>query len=87
MPQAINSTYHKDSTVKCSNCGSVYTFGSTMKEFTIEVCGNCHPFYTGQDTVLDTTGRIEKFQQKMEKSQALKVELLKSKNQEEFVKL
>ena len=55
---------YKEITVTCS-CGNVFKTGSTMgKDLHIEVCSECHPFYTGKQKVVDTAGRIEKFNQK-----------------------
>jgi len=51
-------------TVTCS-CGSKFKTRSTAgKDFNIEVCSQCHPFYTGKQKILDTAGRVEKFRQK-----------------------
>lgn len=71
MAQDIGIKTYQNALIKCSNCGSEYNLCLTVENLTIEVCGNCHPFYTGQDTVLDTTGRIEKFQERLAKSQNL----------------
>lgn len=50
--------------VTCS-CGNEFTTRSTLKEnLTIEVCSQCHPFYTGQQKILDTAGRVDKFRRK-----------------------
>jgi len=50
--------------VTCS-CGNKFETQSTIaKDFTIEVCSQCHPFYTGKQKILDTAGRLEKFKQK-----------------------
>ena len=50
--------------VTCS-CGNEFTTRSTLKEdLTIEVCAQCHPFYTGQQKILDTAGRVDKFRRK-----------------------
>lgn len=50
--------------VTCS-CGEKFTTSSTLnKEITVEVCSKCHPFYTGQQKVMDTAGRIDKFRRK-----------------------
>ena len=50
--------------VTCS-CGHEFTTRSTLKEdLTIEVCSQCHPFYTGQQKILDTAGRVDKFRRK-----------------------
>ena len=47
--------------ITCS-CGNEFTTRSTLKEdLTIEVCSQCHPFYTGQQKILDTAGRVDKF--------------------------
>lgn len=57
--------------VHCS-CGSTFTTRSTAKggEIRVETCSACHPFYTGKQRVLDTAGRVAKFQQKYAKVQA-----------------
>jgi large subunit ribosomal protein L31 len=50
--------------VACS-CGNAFTTRSTMtKPLHVEVCSNCHPFYTGKQKIVDTAGRVEKFNQK-----------------------
>ena len=50
--------------VSCS-CGSVFTTGSTLcKDIRLEVCSECHPFYTGQQKIIDTAGRVDKFKQR-----------------------
>lgn len=45
-------------------CGNVVNTGSTKKDIAVEVCSNCHPFYTGEQKFMDTAGRIEKFRNK-----------------------
>lgn len=67
MAKQVKYAYNAQGTVKCSNCGSTYTLGMTMDNIQLEICGNCHPFYTGQETLVDTAGRIEKFQARMSK--------------------
>lgn len=55
---------YKEIDVTCS-CGNTFKTGSTMsKNLHIEVCSECHPFYTGKQKVMDTAGRIEKFNNK-----------------------
>ncbi len=51
--------------VTCA-CGAVHKVGTTLKELKIEICSQCHPFYTGTEKVLDTAGRVDKFRQRME---------------------
>jgi len=83
MAQSVKHTYFPNATATCSNCGSIYTFGMTVEKINLEICGNCHPFYTGQETLVDTAGRIEKFQARLNKvndqSKAVKVKARKSK--------
>ena len=52
-----------ESTVKCS-CGNTFTTRSTKAELTSELCNECHPFYTGKQKLVDTGGRIEKFEKR-----------------------
>ncbi|MBW2562165.1 MAG: 50S ribosomal protein L31 [Deltaproteobacteria bacterium] len=63
MKEKIHPKYFEDATVTCS-CGNVFTTGSTRKELKVELCSKCHPFYTGQRRVLDTTGRVERFRKR-----------------------
>jgi len=60
MKADIHPKYNTDTKFTCA-CGAVYTIGSTKDAVSVEICGKCHPFYTGQEKVLDTAGRVEKF--------------------------
>jgi large subunit ribosomal protein L31 len=63
MKTDIHPDYH-DITVTCS-CGNTFKTHSTYKgNLHIEVCSECHPFYTGQQKILDTAGRVDKFRRK-----------------------
>jgi large subunit ribosomal protein L31 len=68
MAKSIKTKFYSDATAKCSNCGSIYTLGMTVETLSLEICGNCHPFYTGQESLVDTAGRIEKFQARVAKA-------------------
>src|SRR5689334_24745065 len=59
MKEAIHPDY-KATKIVC-NCGAVIETRSTRGDFHIEICSNCHPFFTGKQKILDTAGRIEKF--------------------------
>ena len=50
-------------TVHCS-CGNTFTTRSTSKDLRVEICSNCHPFYTGKQKLVDTGGRVERFKRK-----------------------
>jgi len=65
MKQGIHPTY-KMSTVTCS-CGHVIHTRSTVGDIRVEICSNCHPFYTGTQKLIDTAGRVEKFTKKFGK--------------------
>lgn len=55
----IHPPYYR-TTVTCA-CGAVYHVGSTRENIRVEICANCHPFYTGQRKIVDTGGRVERF--------------------------
>jgi large subunit ribosomal protein L31 len=54
--------YH-NITITCA-CGAEYEAGSTLEKIRVDICANCHPFYTGDSRVLDSEGRVEKFKKK-----------------------
>jgi large subunit ribosomal protein L31 len=62
MKENIHPTYG-DSHVSCA-CGNSFTTRSTRAEIKLEICSACHPFFTGKVKLIDTAGRIEKFQKK-----------------------
>ncbi len=71
MKKEIHPNYSKEVTVKCA-CGNTFTTGSTSEEINVEVCSKCHPFYTGQEKVMDTAGRVEKFKKRQEAAKKYK---------------
>jgi len=54
----------KEITISCSCGASIKTRSTKGQDYTIEICSACHPFYTGKQKIMDTAGRIEKFNQK-----------------------
>lgn len=62
MKKDIHPNY-VESKVTCS-CGEVFTTRSTVPEIKVEICSACHPFYTGKQKLVDTAGRVEKFNKK-----------------------
>jgi large subunit ribosomal protein L31 len=60
MKEKIHPKYNSAAAVTCV-CGNQTTVGSTKDKFDVDVCYNCHPFYTGKAKVMDTAGRVEKF--------------------------
>lgn len=67
MKADIHPNYAQ-TTIKCA-CGASLEVGSTKKEITVEICSQCHPFFTGKQKLVDTAGRIERFRKKYEKFQ------------------
>ncbi len=68
MKQAIHPAWYPEATVSCA-CGNRFTVGATKPEIKIEICYNCHPFYTGEMKFVDTLGRVERFQVKQTQAQ------------------
>ncbi len=60
MKDKVHPKYFNDAEVICS-CGNTFTTGSTRKQLKVELCSKCHPFFTGERRMLDTTGRVERF--------------------------
>lgn len=56
---------YKETSFTCA-CGSSYVTGSTIESRTVDICSNCHPFYTGKQKLVDATGRVEKFKRRYE---------------------
>jgi large subunit ribosomal protein L31 len=66
MAKNISTKFYANAVATCANCGSVYNLRADREAFSLEICGNCHPYYTGNETVIDTSGRIDKFKARME---------------------
>ena len=62
MKAAIHPKY-ESAQVTCS-CGNTFETRSTIKEIRLEICSNCHPFYTGTQRLIDTAGRVDKFRKR-----------------------
>lgn len=68
MQSDIHPPYFDKAIFHCA-CGTTWTGGATMPEISVEICSNCHPFYTGKSHHIDTRGRIEKFTKRSQKHQ------------------
>lgn len=71
MKPELHPTYFADAKVVCA-CGNTFLTGSTKKELHVEICSNCHPFFTGKQNLLDIAGTIEKFKKRSSKAAELK---------------
>ena len=63
MKSTIHPEYHAEATVTCS-CGNTFTTGSTKAELRVEICSVCHPFFTGEQRIVDTEGRVERLKRR-----------------------
>lgn len=71
MKEKIHPTYYTDAKVSCASCGATWTTGSTSKELRVDVCSNCHPFFTGEQArMLDTEGQVDRFYKKIKAAQS-----------------
>ena len=68
MKEGIHPAYHEVEVV-CA-CGAKFTTRSTAESIHVEICSECHPFYTGQQKIVDTAGRVDRFRKRYEKFQA-----------------
>lgn len=59
MKTGIHPTYYAEAQVMCS-CGHSYVTGATKPELRVEICSSCHPFFTGEQRIVDTEGRVER---------------------------
>lgn len=67
MKKNIHPAYNQDFSLKCSTCDFVHKFGSVATKASLDVCSNCHPFYTGDRSQARATGRVERFQRRLRK--------------------
>lgn len=68
MKTGIHPEY-VDAKITCMSCGTEWETRSTKPEIRIELCSNCHPFYTGQQRIVDTAGQVERFMNRLERAE------------------
>ena len=68
MKKKIHPEYQQKATVTCA-CGGSWQVGSTEKTMEVEVCSNCHPYYTGKQKLLDVAGRVDQFKKRLVKAE------------------
>ena len=76
MKEAIHPAWH-ETPVRCMTCGTTWTTGSTVESLTVEICSNCHPFYTGEQRIVDTEGRVDKFMKRLQQRDEIRTTLEK----------
>jgi large subunit ribosomal protein L31 len=68
MKKDIHPEYYPEATITCA-CGNTWTTGSTQKEIRVDICSNCHPFFTGEQRIVDTEGQVDRFYKRLEARQ------------------
>jgi large subunit ribosomal protein L31 len=79
MKAKIHPKYYPNARVICA-CGNNFTVGSTVPELKVDICSACHPFYTGEQRIVDTAGQVDRFMKRLERT-ADTVEQIKSQQQ------
>jgi large subunit ribosomal protein L31 len=70
MKKDIHPTWYPDAQVSCS-CGATYTMGATKETIRTDVCAACHPFFTGEQRIVDSEGQVERFMRRLERREEL----------------
>jgi large subunit ribosomal protein L31 len=67
MKAKIHPKYYPEARIICA-CGNSYTTGSTSPELKVDICSQCHPFYTGEQRIVDTAGQVDRFMKRLERT-------------------
>jgi large subunit ribosomal protein L31 len=70
VKDGIHPKYYHDAQVSCA-CGNTFLTGSTSKSLHVDVCAKCHPFYTGQQRIVDTAGQVERFLRRQRRTEGV----------------
>ena len=73
MKKGIHPDYYPEAKVICA-CGNTFITGSTKEEVRTDVCSACHPFFTGEQRIVDTAGQVERFEKRRERTRSLESE-------------
>jgi large subunit ribosomal protein L31 len=67
MKAKIHPKYYPEARIICA-CGNAFTVGSTSPELKVDICSQCHPFYTGEQRIVDTAGQVDRFMKRLERT-------------------
>ncbi len=67
MKPKIHPKYYPEARIICA-CGNVFNVGSTLPEIKVDICSACHPFYTGEQRIVDTAGQVDRFMKRLERT-------------------
>lgn len=76
MKKGIHPPYYTDGIV-CATCGTRWPIGSTRRNLRVEICSNCHPFFTGEQRIVDTAGQVDRFMKRLNTAQAYQADKAK----------
>lgn len=82
MKTGIHPTTYQTK-VHCNGCNTTFTAEATVPEISVEICSNCHPFYTGKQKLVDTANRVAKFQQRRAQASKMAEERAATQNQKD----
>lgn len=71
MKEAIHPTWYPEAIVTCA-CGNTWTTGATIPEIRTDICSNCHPFYTGEQRIVDTEGQVDRFMKRLQQRDTIR---------------
>lgn len=71
MKKDIHPEWYPEAKVICA-CGNTFTTGATQPEIRTDVCSNCHPFFTGEQRIVDTAGQVERFRRRVQKGKEVR---------------
>jgi len=75
MKADIHPTYYPDAKVTCASCGKTWSTGSTRKELRVDICSNCHPFFSGEaQRIIDIEGQVDRFYKKLGAQQSFEAQ-------------
>lgn len=80
MKKSLHPEYNV-TTIVCNSCNKTYMLGTTVEGLKVELCSNCHPFYTGKQVLVDTDNLVEKFNKKKEAAKTFSTKSKKVKNE------
>jgi len=73
MKDKIHPKYYPDAVVRCA-CGNTWTTGSTVPKLRTDVCSACHPFFTGEQRIVDSEGRVDRFYRRLRQADVMQAE-------------
>ncbi len=80
MKKGIHPKYYSSALVTCA-CGNTWTTGSTKETIRTDVCSKCHPFYTGEQRIVDTAGQVDRFIRRLQRSRGVSEEVVQEKSE------